>query len=300
MPLLVLERWRKKGIVAGGGAVFSPCFFHPSFARSPPSHASARRKLRRSRASLRFFPLLSSSFPPSFLLPFFSLFFFLSFSPSSYIAGVPVYIYIYIRLQTKFYVYFIRTYTRSTPFVYTCTFVRPDVRIVINTTLASPYNARRFCVPALSSRTRILLVRLCSAGAIDQVCLAECTRSYCFHSLSSFFFSPSSVPSTLRIRLWYPHPRVFPSFFSRDTCSSPIGSVVRLAASVDPFRFASLRDDFSRFSRIFSCSTFPFSFFFFFTSVFRHVAPYNRSYECYFQLRQMILFNLINVQQSSN
>lgn len=115
-----------------------------------------------------------------------------------------------------------------------------------------------------------------------------------------FFFFPSPVPSTLRIRLWYPHPRVFPSFFSRDTCSSPIGSVVRLAASGDPFRFASLRDDFSRFSRIFSCSTFPFFFFFFFTSVFRHVAPYNRSYECYFQLRQMILINLINVQQSSN
>lgn len=281
-------------------ALYSPLVFSTPLSLgllppTPPPGENSDDHALRCVFFLSFLPLfLPLSCCPSSL----SFFFFLSLPLR--ISPVSLYIYIYIRLQTKFYVYFIRTYTRSTPFVYTCTFVRPDVRIVINTTLASPYNARRFCVPALSSRTRILLVRLCSAGAIDQVCLAECTRSYCFHSLSSFFFSPSSVPSTLRIRLWYPHPRVFPSFFSRDTCSSPIGSVVRLAASGDPFRFASLRDDFSRFSRIFSCSTFPFSFFFFFTSVFRHVAPYNRSYECYFQLRQMILFNLINVQQSSN
>lgn len=111
------------------------------------------------------------------------------------------------------------------------------------------------------------------------------------------FFSPSPVPSTLRIRLWYPHPRVFPSFFSRDTCSSPIGSVVRLAASGDPFRFAMISRGFHGFSH---APRFLSPSFFFFISVFRHVAPYNRSYECYFQLRQMILFNLINVQQSSN
>lgn len=278
-------------------ALYSPLVFSTPLSLgllppTPPPGENSDDHALRCVFFLSFLPLfLPLSCCPSSL----SFFFFLSLPLR--ISPVSLYIYIYIRLQTKFYVYFIRTYTRSTPFVYTCTFVRPDVRIVINTTLASPYNARRFCVPALSSRTRILLVRLCSAGAIDQVCLAECTRSYCFHSLSSFFFPPSSVPSTLRIRLWYPHPRVFPSFFSRDTCSSPIGSVVRLAASGDPFRFAMISRGFHGFSH---APRFLSPSFFFFISVFRHVAPYNRSYECYFQLRQMILFNLINVQQSSN
>lgn len=187
------ERQRKKGIVAGGGAVFSPCFFHPcpfpSFGRSlpptlPPPGENSDDHALRCVFFLSFLPL--PLFLPLFCPSSLSIFFFYSFplriSPVS----------LYIRLQTKFYVYFIRTYTRSTPFVYTCTFVRPDVRIVINTTLASPYNARRFCVPARSLLAYVSSLRLCSAGAIDQVCLAECTRSYCFHSLS--FFPPQPPP----------------------------------------------------------------------------------------------------------
>lgn len=132
---------------------------------------------------------------PFYLFLFSSLFSALLLSLSFFFYSFPLRISpvsLYIRLQTKFYVYFIRTYTRSTPFVYTCTFVRPDVRIVINTTLASPYNARRFCVSARSLLAYVSSLRLCSAGAIDQVCLAECTRSYCFHSLS--FFPPQPPP----------------------------------------------------------------------------------------------------------
>lgn len=71
---------------AGGAAIlprfFPPCPF-PSFAVSLPRgrQGTTRRKLRRSRASLRFFPFLSAFllFPPPFLTPcffpsFFSLF----------------------------------------------------------------------------------------------------------------------------------------------------------------------------------------------------------------------------------
>lgn len=220
--------------------VLSPLSVGPSL---PRLHQEKTPTITRFVAffSSPFYLFLFSSLFSALLLSFF----FLSFFPSSLPLRISP-VSLYIRLQTKFYVYFIRTYTRSTPFVYTYTFVRPDVRIVINTTLASPYNARRFCVPARSPRVHVSSLRLCSAGAIDQVCLAECTRSYCFHSLSFFFF-PSPIPSTFRIRLWFPvcphPPRVFPSFFSRDTCSSPIGSVVRLAARGDPFRFASLCDE---------------------------------------------------------
>lgn len=143
-------------MVAGGGAVFSPCFFHPcpfpSLGRSlpptPPPGENSDDHALRCVFFLSFLPLplFLPLFCPSSL---FFFFFFLSFLPSSLPLRISP-MSLYIRLQTKFYVYFIRTYTRSTPFVYTCTFVRPDVRIVINTTLASPYNARRFCVPARS------------------------------------------------------------------------------------------------------------------------------------------------------
>lgn len=163
--------------------VLSPLSVGPSL---PRLHQEKTPTITRFVAffSSPFYLFLFSSLFSALLLSFF----FLSFFPSSLPLRISP-VSLYIRLQTKFYVYFIRTYTRSTPFVYTYTFVRPDVRIVINTTLASPYNARRFCVPARSPRVHVSSLRLCSAGAIDQVCLAECTRSYCFHSLSFFFFS---------------------------------------------------------------------------------------------------------------
>lgn len=124
--------------------VLSPLSVGPSL---PRLHQEKTPTITRFVAffSSPFYLFLFSSLFSALLLSFFFLSFFSSSLPLR-ISPVSL----YIRLQTKFYVYFIRTYTRSTPFVYTYTFVRPDVRIVINTTLASPYNARRFCVPARS------------------------------------------------------------------------------------------------------------------------------------------------------
>lgn len=221
--------------------VLSPLSVGPSL---PRLHQEKTPTITRFVAffSSPFYLFLFSSLFSALLLSFFFLSFFSSSLPLR-ISPVSL----YIRLQTKFYVYFIRTYTRSTPFVYTYTFVRPDVRIVINTTLASPYNARRFCVPARSLLAYTYppcdcarpgpLIKFVSPNVHGVTASIRCL----------FFFFPSPIPSTFRIRLWFPvcphPPRVFPSFFSRDTCSSPIGSVVRLAARGDPFRFASLRDE---------------------------------------------------------
>lgn len=174
---------------AGGAAIlprfFPPCPF-PSFAVSLPRgrQGTTRRKLRRSRASLRFFPFLSAFllFPPPFLTPcFFPSFFFpLFFLPSAGIAaGVPVYVY----RRNSMYILYARTPDQPLSCM-ACTFVRPDVRIVINTTLAfRTMRHASVCLAHVSSS------RLCSSGAIDQVCLAECTPSYCYHS-PSFFPSP--------------------------------------------------------------------------------------------------------------
>lgn len=174
---------------AGGAAIlprfFPPCPF-PSFAVSLPRgrQGTTRRKLRRSRASLRFFPFLSAFllFPPPFLTPcffpsFFSpLFFLLS---AGIAAGVPVYVY----RRNSMYILYARTPDQPLSCM-ACTFVRPDVRIVINTTLAfRTMRHASVCLAHVSSS------RLCSSGAIDQVCLAECTPSYCYHS-PSFFPSP--------------------------------------------------------------------------------------------------------------
>lgn len=221
--------------------VLSPLSVGPSL---PRLHQEKTPTITRFVAffSSPFYLFLFSSLFSALLLSFF----FLSFFPSSLPLRISP-MSLYIRLQTKFYVYFIRTYTRSTPFVYTYTFVRPDVRIVINTTLASPYNARRFCVPARSLLAYTYppcdcarpgpLIKFVSPNVHGVTASIRCL----------LFFFPSPIPSTFRIRLWFPvcphPPRVFPSFFSRDTCSSPIGSVVRLAARGDPFRFASLRDE---------------------------------------------------------
>lgn len=125
---------------AGGAAIlprfFPPCPF-PSFAVSLPRgrQGTTRRKLRRSRASLRFFPFLSaflfsSPFSNPLLLPFlfFPLFFLLS---AGIAAGVPVFVY----RRNSMYILYARTPDQPLSCM-ACTFVRPDVRIVINTRLA--------------------------------------------------------------------------------------------------------------------------------------------------------------------
>lgn len=206
---------------AGGAAIlprfFPPCPF-PSFAVSLPRgrQGTTRRKLRRSRASLRFFPFLSaflfsSPFSNPLLLPFlfFPLFFLLS---AGIAAGVPVFVY----RRNSMYILYARTPDQPLSCM-ACTFVRPDVRIVINTRLAfRTMRHASLCLAHVSSS------RLCSSGAIDQVCLAECTPSY----------SPSFFPSLSTLSLSAPpRPPLFPSFFPTATCSSPIGSAARLAAS---------------------------------------------------------------------
>lgn len=78
------ERQRKKGIVAGGGAVFSPCFFHPcpfpSFGRSlpptlPPPGENSDDHALRCVFFLSFLPL--PLFLPLFCPSSLSLFFFI-------------------------------------------------------------------------------------------------------------------------------------------------------------------------------------------------------------------------------
>lgn len=221
--------------------VLSPLSVGPSL---PRLHQEKTPTITRFVAffSSPFYLFLFSSLFSALLLSFF----FLSFFPSSLPLRISP-VSLYIRLQTKFYVYFIRTYTRSTPFVYTYTFVRPDVRIVINTTLASPYNARRFCVPARSLLAYTYppcdcarpgpLIKFVSPNVHGVTASIRCLLFF-FSLPHPFHVSNSSLVPRVPSPSW-----VFPSFFSRDTCSSPIGSVVRLAARGDPFRFASLRDE---------------------------------------------------------
>ena len=118
------DRERRRGWwLALVALLFSLVFFHPVLSplspspshvavRGPPGENSDDHALR----CVFFLSFLPSSFPPPFLTPcFFPSFFFPSFLPSirRYRRWCPC-----VRLQTKFYVYFIRTYTRSTPFVY--------------------------------------------------------------------------------------------------------------------------------------------------------------------------------------
>lgn len=115
-----------------------------------------------------------------------------------------------------------------------CTFVRPDARIVINTTLAfRTMRHASVCLAHVSSS------RLCSSGAIDQLCLAECTPSYCYHS-PSFFPIPSTLPTC--ISACSPVSSAFSFLFSyryvliRDRIGREISGKPR-----EPFRFAPLQ-----------------------------------------------------------
>lgn len=169
---------------------YSPSFFStlsfPLFRCLPPTwpsgdHQEKTPTITRFAAFFSFpfrLPPFSSPFSNPLLLPFF--FFPLFFLPSAGIAaGVPVYVY----RRNSMYILYARTPDQPLSCM-ACTFVRPDVRIVINTTLAfRTMRHASVCLAHVSSS------RLCSSGAIDQVCLAECTPSYCYHS-PSFFPSP--------------------------------------------------------------------------------------------------------------
>ena len=217
------DRERRRGWwLALVALLFSLVFFHPVLSplspspshvavRGPPGENSDDHALR----CVFFLSFLPSSFPPPFLTPcffpsfFFPLFFLLS---AGIAAGVPVFVY----RRNSMYILYARTPDQPLSCM-ACTFVRPDVRIVINTTLAfRTMRHASLCLAHVSSS------RLCSSGAIDQVCLAECTPSY----------SPSFFPSLSTLSLSAPPcPPLFPSFFPTATCSSPIGSAARLAAS---------------------------------------------------------------------
>lgn len=171
--------------------LFSLVFFHPVLSplslspshvavRGPPGENSDDHALR-CVFFLSFLP--SSPFSNPLLLPFlfFPLFFLLS---AGIAAGVPVYVY----RRNSMYILYARTPDQPLSSM-ACTFVRPDVRIVINTTLAfRTMRHASVCLAHVSSS------RLCSSGAIDQVCLAECTPSYCYHSPSFFPSLPPSQP----------------------------------------------------------------------------------------------------------
>lgn len=121
--------------------LFSLVFFHPVLSplspspshvavRGPPGENSDDHALR----CVFFLSFLPSSFPPPFLTPcffpsfFFPLFFLLS---AGIAAGVPVFVY----RRNSMYILYARTPDQPLSCM-ACTFVRPDVRIVINTTLA--------------------------------------------------------------------------------------------------------------------------------------------------------------------
>lgn len=218
--------------------LFSLVFFHPVLSplslcpshvavRGPPGENSDDHALR----CVFFLSFLPSSFPPPFLTPcffpsfFFSLFFLLC---AGIAAGVPVYVY----TRNSMYILYARTPDQPLSCM-ACTFVRPDVRIVINTTLAfRTMRHASLCLAHVSSS------RLRSSGAIDQVCLAECTPSYCYHSPS---FSPS-LPPFQPVSVCSPVSSAFPFLFSYRYVLIPdrIGREIS-GKPREPFRFAPLR-----------------------------------------------------------
>ena len=250
------ERQReRKEIVAALLALCSPSFFfHPSPPlpqylppASPPSGDPPRENsddhALRCVFFLSFLPSSSPPPPPLFFLPsallffrFIYSFFFFFFYTSSFLSlrryrsCVPVYVY----RRNSMYILYART-PRSNPFpVCTYTFVWLDVRIVINTgrrELASLCTMRDAFPCAWPLRAHVSSLRLVLRPG-PLIKFVSSNVHGVTASIPCLFPIPSNFPesvSGLLVRSLSLFLHFFLSLFP--TCSSPIGSAVRLAAS---------------------------------------------------------------------